>query len=86
MTIEIEALQKSYKQLSDLVGEETMLRIYEEYRGTQLNLPMKLYDREKSQTVIVKEYPRLSLKELSDKYGYSQRWIKKVIEGSTKTK
>ena len=59
-----------------------MLKIYNEYRGTQVNLPMKLYDREKSQATIIKEYPRLSLKELSDKYGYSQRWIKKVIDSS----
>ncbi|WP_261806456.1 Mor transcription activator family protein [Lapidilactobacillus luobeiensis] len=79
MNIKEEALQQSYKRLSELVGPELMLKIYEEYRGTQLSLPMKLYDREAVIAAVQREYPRHSVKQLADQYGYSQRWIQKII-------
>lgn len=79
MSIDIDALQQSYKQLNDIVGTKNMLKIYNEFRGTQLNLPMKLYDREGTIRAIQQEYPRMSTRELSDKYGFSQRWVTSVI-------
>nr|WP_283777568.1 Mor transcription activator family protein [Loigolactobacillus coryniformis] len=74
--IKVIALHQSYKRLSELIGVEAMLKIYNEYRGTQFQYPMRLYDREEVSKLVRKEYDGTNLKELSQKYGYSQRWMK----------
>lgn len=79
MDVDTAALQSIYKKIDELLGTDEMLRFYHEFRGTQLNLPMKLYDRNGTITAIKENYPRLTEKELADKYGYSQRWVKRVI-------
>lgn len=79
MEIDTDALQGVYKRLDDLLGTEDMLKVYQEFRGTQLNLPMKLYDRDETMAAIQKNFPQMSEKALADKYGYSQRWVKRVI-------
>lgn len=79
MKVDVKALQGTYKKLDELLGTENMLKVYHEYRGTQLNLSMKLYDRQGAAKSIRQAYPTMSIKELSDQYGFSQRWVKKVI-------
>lgn len=80
--IDYEALHPSYKALWDLVGKENALKIYENFRGTQLQLPMRLYERNALETVLRgKDLKTSSIQALSNQYGYSSRWIKKVIFG-----
>jgi len=79
MEIDTDALQGVYKRLDDLLGTEDMLKVYQDFRGTQLNLPMKLYDRDATMAAIQENFPQMSEKALADKYGYSQRWVKRVI-------
>lgn len=79
MDVDTDALQSLYKQLNDLLGTEAMLKFYHEFRGSQINPPMKLYDRDGASNAIQSQYPQLSPKELANKYGYSQRWVKRVI-------
>ena len=82
MDIDTDALQGVYKKLNELLGTDEMLKFYQEFRGTQLNLPMKLYDRNGTVAAIKDNYPQMSEKQLADKYGYSQRWVKRVISES----
>ncbi|QFR68948.1 hypothetical protein [Companilactobacillus paralimentarius] len=44
--IRYEVLHPTYKALYDLVGEDNMMKVYHEFRGTQVQMPMKLYDRQ----------------------------------------
>lgn len=37
-------LNEVYKELYDAIGEEAMLRVYNLFRGQQINFPMRLYD------------------------------------------
>lgn len=83
LDVDTDALQSLYKQLNDLLGTEEMLKFYHEFRGSQLNPPMKLYDRDGTIAAIQSHYPQLSTKELANKYGYSQRWVKRVISQHT---
>ncbi|MBS0948473.1 Mor transcription activator family protein [Levilactobacillus brevis] len=78
--VEIEALHQFYKTLSELVGTEAMLRIYQQYRGTQLNIPIHLYDRKVAARRVIKEFDGNNQMELSRKYGYSQKWVYKVLK------
>lgn len=78
--IDVASLQFLYRRIYDLLGKEEMLEMYNEFKGTQLNLPMRLYDRELAAVAIKKLYPEKSVKELADKYGYSQRWVQQVLK------
>ena len=80
MKLEYEVLHPFYKTLYDLVGQENMLKIYDEYRGMQISVPMKLYDRNLAAEKIRKEYDGTNLAELTKRYGYSQRWGSNLIK------
>lgn len=78
--INVAALHESYKRLSELVGVAGMQKVYAEYRGTQVQYPMRLYDRNAVSQLIRKNYDGTNLKELSQYYGYSQRWMKEQLK------
>ncbi|MFC6290505.1 Mor transcription activator family protein [Levilactobacillus angrenensis] len=84
MGVDTQALQGIYKKLNELLGTEEMMKFYQEFRGTQLNLPMKLYGRDGTVAAIKEKYPQMTEKELADRYGYSQRWVKRVISEAEK--
>lgn len=78
--IEYSALHPSYKILWDILGEDQMMSVYDQLRGTQLLLPMKLYDRMELEKYIKANPNDLSVRELSNRFGFSPRWIKKHME------
>lgn len=78
--INYDVLHPSYKALWDLLGEDDMLKVYDQFRGTQLQLPMKLYDRVKLEKFLNDKSDKKDVRELSNIYGFSPRWIKKHIE------
>jgi len=80
-----EMLHPTYKALYDIVGEDNLLKIYELFRGTQLQLPMKMYDRILLKEAICKgKLDGMTNQEISLKFGYSPRWIKSVRENHRK--
>lgn len=72
-------LHSTYKRLDEIVGEEGMLKLFEEYRGQQINFPMRIYDRDKVANKVRSNYTGENLTELSKLYHYSDRWMKKII-------
>lgn len=79
--INYDVLHPSYKALWDLIGKDNMMKIYDQFRGTQLQLPMKLYDRVELEKYLSKNLDvKDDIRELSNTYGFSPRWIKKHIE------
>lgn len=79
--VEYKLLHPTYKSLYDIVGEANLLKIYELFRGTQLQLPMKMYDRNSlSKAILNGRLDDMSVQEISLKYGYSPRWIKRIRE------
>lgn len=80
--IQYTAFHPSYRTLYDLVGEDAMIKIYQEFKGTQLQLPMRLYDR----TAVAAELNGKSvdarmMKKYSQMYGFTPRWIKNAMLG-----
>lgn len=74
-------LHPTYKALYDIVGEDNLLKIYELFRGTQLQLPMKMYDRVALKKAIREgKLDNMTNQEISLEFGYSPRWIKSVRE------
>ncbi|MCI1554365.1 MAG: hypothetical protein LKH74_10635 [Levilactobacillus sp.] len=77
--VEIRALHQFYRSLSEVVGTEAMLRIHAQYKGTQLSIPIHLYDRKLAAQRVREEFDGHNQKELAHKYGYSQKWVYKAL-------
>jgi len=80
--IDSEMLNTFYHELNELLGTPAMLKFYQYYRGTQVTLPVHLYDRKRVSSGLSAQYNGHNSNELAKKYGYSQRWVKKQISHS----
>ena len=78
---DISGLNDVYRELCDLVGCENMLKLYAQYKGFQVNFPTRLYSKDYVREVLKKEYNGSNTKELARRLGYSERWIRKIVEG-----
>lgn len=79
-SVDVEALHAFYRGISELIGVEGMLKIFEQYRGMQITIPIHLYDRQLAAGQVVKQYDGHNSYDLANRYGYSQRWVVKIIK------
>ncbi|CAJ1229967.1 Mor transcription activator family protein [Lactiplantibacillus xiangfangensis] len=77
--IDIEMLSTFYRELNELLGTPAMLKFYQFYRGTQITLPVHLYDRKRVKAGLRAQYNGHNSNELAQKYGYSQRWVNNQV-------
>lgn len=77
--VDLKALHSFYKSLSELVGTESMLKIYRHYKGTQLNVPIHLYDRNIAAQRVLAEFDGHNQQDLARTYGYSEKWVKSIL-------
>ena len=78
--IKSEYLNGTYKDLANLLGIEATLKIHSAYRGQQITFPVELYSREFIAEEILNEYNGYNAKQLATKFGYSEKWIRKIIK------
>lgn len=87
--IKINELHPTYKKLYDVLGEndDLVYALWEKMGGQQLNLPEHIYDRVKVQSIIqekVRNGEQIDINKESNTYGYSRRWIRKIITDMNK--
>lgn len=75
-----EYLNGAYNELANLLGIDAVLKIYNTYRGQQLSLPVQLFSKEFIIRQIVEEYDGYNIKQLATKFGYSEKWIRKILK------
>ncbi len=80
--VDVEALHSFYRGISELIGVEGMLKVFEQYRGMQVTIPIHLYDRNLAADHVLQQYDGHNGYDLANKYGYSQRWVGKIIKDS----
>lgn len=81
--LKMEALHDVYKELAHLVGYENMEKLFEYYRGQQLNFPTRIYDQKYIRDVLREEFDGTNVKALARRLGYSERWIRRLIKEET---
>lgn len=59
---------------------EDILMIHQTYKGLQVTFPKRLYSKDYVKEKVKQEYNGKNLKELSRRYGYSERWIRQMIK------
>ncbi|WP_314063298.1 Mor transcription activator family protein [uncultured Abiotrophia sp.] len=69
-----------YQELVELIGPENTLAIYQNFRGTYVNFPMRLHSNSGIVQAIKVEYDGSNGRELSKKYGYSLRHINRIVK------
>ena len=78
--IKCEDLNGAYNDLANLLGIEAVLKLHSAYRGQQLTFPVQLFSREYMVSQILKEYDGSNIKKLATQFGYSEKWIRKIIK------
>lgn len=68
-----------YAEMVEVLGEEIVKMIHKHYKGQQINLPMKIHSNEYVEKYIIENKDKKSLREMSRELGYSDRWVKRLI-------
>lgn len=74
-------MNRFYKELAQVIGGENTVKLFEIYKGLQVTFPKRIYAKEYVQERVKVEFNGQNLKELCRKYGYSERWLRKMISG-----
>ena len=77
-----ELLNAVYKEISEKLGMDTAMEIYQMFKGQQISFPMRFFNPAKIQQMIVREYDGSNIKILAVKYGYSEKSVRRIIKES----
>ena len=80
--VDIEALNEIYRTLIDVVGLENAEKLYDHYRGQQLNFPVRLFNTDYIKRTLAEEGEECDIKKMSRHLGCSERWIKKLAKNN----
>ncbi len=80
--ISVEDLNGFYRELADEFDLETVIKIHELYSGIQITFPQNLVSKESLHRRVIEEYNGNNARQLAKKYGYTERWVKKIISCS----
>lgn len=75
-----EYLNGAYNDFANLLGIDAVLKIHSMYRGQQITFPVELFSKEFIAKQIVCEYDGYNIKQLATKFGYSEKWIRKILK------
>ena len=81
-----ELLNAIYKEISEKLGMDTAMDIYQLFKGQQITFPMRFFSAECIRKIIVQEYDGTNVKKLAVKYGYSEKTIRRIIRESVEVK
>ena len=68
-----------YMEIANAAGEEAAITIHKLFKGQQILFPQKLYKKEYIYSYIKQNYNGQNIRELSQKFGYSDRRIRQII-------
>ena len=75
-----------YADMVDILGEEIVVKLHKYYRGQQITFHMKLYSKQYIKNYIINNYKSKTLKEMCRELGYTEGWIKQLINKIDKGK
>ena len=75
-------LNAVYREISEKLGMDTAIEIYQMFKGQQINFPVRFFNPARIQQIIVKEYDGTNIRTLAIKYNYSEKTIRRIIKDS----
>ena len=79
---EIDALNPVYREIAEKLDLKTAAAIYQIFKGQQLSFPMRFYSSKHIRRLIMQEYDGSNIKMLAVLYGYSEKSIRRIINGA----
>ncbi|MYY64840.1 hypothetical protein FYL25_05275 [Lactobacillus salivarius] len=70
---------KVYQELADILNNKDVEKIYKNFRGMQVNFPMRLYSRDSVKKEITKQKGNIDIKDLAVQTGYSTYTIRRIV-------
>lgn len=77
--MEIENLAGIYKEIARTTDVDVAIEMHNLFKGQQIIFPQRLYSREFIYTYIKENYNGHNVRELSKKFGYSDRRIRQIL-------
>ena len=77
-----ELLNAVYKEISEKLGMDTAMSIYQMFKGQQISFPVRFFNPEKIKQIIVQEYDGGNIRTLAIKYGYAEKSVRRIIKES----
>ena len=78
--IRCEYLNGAYNDIANLLGIDAALKLHAAYRGQQITFPVQLFTRDFIVAQIINEYNGYNIKQLATRFGYSEKWIRKILK------
>lgn len=77
-----ELLNTVYKEISEKLGMNTAISIYQMFKGQQISFPTRFFNPAMIQQAIIQEYDGTNVRMLAIKYNYSEKTIRRIIKES----
>lgn len=71
-----------YQEMTELIGEQAINKLYQNFRGQQIVFPMRLYNKEYVVKELLERYDGANLKQLALEFGYTERYLRTLIKQS----
>ena len=73
-----------YETMNEIIGIENVIKLYEHFKGCQINFPTKLFSKEFVLQEAIKTYDgtSASINRIATKYSYSERTIRKLLRNN----
>ncbi len=78
--MEADSLSNIYKEIAESIDVDTAVKIHKLFKGQQVIFPKQLYSQEYICTYIGVHYNGKNVRELAQKFGYSDRRIRQIIK------
>ena len=72
-----------YMEIAEAIGVENTLLVYDLLKGRQISFPQRIYRKEYVESYIKENYNGKNIRELSRKFGYTERRIKQIINAAS---
>ena len=75
-----ELLNSVYKEISEKLGMDAAMEIYQMFKGQQINFPVRFFNPTRIQQMIIEEYDGMNVRTLAIKYNYSEKTIRRIVK------
>ena len=79
-------LNSVYKEISEKLGMDAAMDIYQLFKGQQVTFPMRFFNADRIKQIIIQEYDGTNTKDLAAKYGYSEKTVRRIIRENAELK
>lgn len=79
-----ELLNSVYREISEKLGMDTAMEIYQLFKGQQICFPIRFFNPARIQQHIIQEYNGANIRNLAIKYNYSEKTVRRIIRDSLK--